>query len=196
MRNNKLGFFDRLKKLLKQRMLQDLVPKLNNLGFHSVGGKSKYKFHPRWVRDKGQSLDAIEFQWDNLGFPKFVINFRSFEHPDDLLLCRSDENSIRVDDFGFRAYMRPSASGWFQPSWFGAMINSNSAIEKVVRSASERIDEISTFLDGGEPSFLMQDSHMWTYPRLLEGPPPWADGISVYHLPNCRIGQDERLSSW
>ena len=183
------------------KMIEVLEPHLKSLGFSFVGRPSKKRFKVLWIRDRGSALDAIEFQWNTLDRPSFILNFRSFDHPDDLVDCRQNPGGIHPADFGMRAFMKSHYAGWFKPSWIKSKAGfAEPEIDKVVASAKLTLTEISDFLLGGPPSALMMDSSNWLDRRLPDNPPPWTEVPSPigsnYHLPSRRAFSGKKLSAW
>ena len=182
-------------KALRDRLRAVVVPKLHELEFVPTSAR-KVGFPLKWVRDRPDAIDMMEFQWKDLGRPEFVINFRRFDHPDDIAVVRADPAHADPGSFALRAYMKPSPFGWFRPSlrarfprWLPG------AVEGVAQIAAQRVGELADFLDGGPPTAFLQDSFLWLDKRLPDNPPPW-DSLpvgSAYHLPSRRVGIGEEL---
>jgi hypothetical protein len=168
-----------LKRRMDEQMRAVLVPHLESLGYRSIGGKSRQKFKPRWVRDRGNEIDAIDFQWNSLARPSFGINFRSFDHPDDLAKCRSDPKSIEPADFGMKAYMKPNFGFWFKAGILSNFTGGHRSVSIAIAAAKIRLTELSDFLTGGLSTPLFKDSFSWDDERLPDNPPPWTDGWSA-----------------
>jgi hypothetical protein len=181
-------------------MIAELQPHLQSLGFKFVGKPSRSRFKPLWIRDRGQSLDAIEFQWDKYNDPKFVIFFRSFDDDADLAKCRDDPKLIGAWNFGAIYYGRPKSNAWFKPKFLLTLLGfSESEIIRVVSKTKKSIDEISDFLLGGPASDSMEDSELWLDERLPDSPPPWDEYGklgSMYHLPPRRVGEGKKRTVW
>ena len=178
----------------------ELSPFIKELGFVVPGPEKKDRLPVKWYRDRGDTIDSICFQWDKYYRPSLVINFRSFNHPDDLSVCRDNPQSINAEDFGLRAHMKPGPFGWFQPSLLRCWINPKMAFEPVIQELKRSLADVSSVMKGGKASTPMQDSNEWLDPRLPDNPPPWNDGSggvrSDYHLPPFRVGEGKKLGNW
>jgi hypothetical protein len=185
---------------LRYRMIAELQPHLQSLGFKFVGKPSKSRFKPLWIRDRGKVLDAIEFQWDKYNDPKFVIVFRSFDDETDLAKCRADPKSIGAWNFGTIVYGKPKSNAWFKPRFILCLLGfSESEIRNVVLRAKQSVGEVSDFLLGGPASDSMEDSELWLDERLPNSPPPWDEFgklASMYHLPPRRVGEGKKRTVW
>lgn len=195
-----MNFFTKekdIKAALVLSMQAHLRTHLLDLGFYPISPRRTRRFNLKWMRDRGTEIDAIEFQWDAYGRPSFIINFRSFNHPDDLATCRSNPKSINAWDFGCRAYMEPSPFGWFRVRFRDRIFGLDRAISKIVRSAIQRLTEASNFLLGHPPTDFLQDSELWLDDRAKTSPPPWNSGPvgTQYHLPPRRVGEGDKLWS-
>jgi len=177
-----------LKSELQAKMKEVLEPRLRFLNFISPGKASKDQFPALWLRDRESELDGILFQWDRYGRPSFIINFRSFSHPDDLAKCRASLRRVDPTDFGLRAYMKAAPRGWFKPGLLDRVFRADSGIASVVDTARSRLVELSDFCTGAAPAAFLYDCISWEDKRLPDNPPPWNDGPvgSQYHLPPRR----------
>jgi hypothetical protein len=185
-------------KIVKQNlllaMISEVQPHLQSLGFKFVGKPSKGRFKRLWIRDRGIELDGIVFDWDKYGDPKFFIRFRSFDHPDDLVKCRSNISEINAKDFAATAYGKPRSIQWFKPNFILTMLGfETSEIERLIKKTNETLTGISEFFLGGPAMDNMQDSSLWLSSRLPDNPPPWNDS---YHLPPRRVGAGQKLTNW
>ena len=187
---------DKMAKRLLIEKLSGIVPtKLCSAGFVAAN-KSRTGFSTSWLRDRHVVIDMLEFQWDTLERPSFIINFRQVDHPNDIAAVRKAPKMAQPGDFGLRLYMKQSPFGWFKPRLF---FRSSWTIDGEMRYVTENVvkglDEVVNFFDGGPATRFMQDSPNWLDPRLPDDPPPWSSGGlgSGYHLPTRRVGHGQNL---
>jgi hypothetical protein len=184
-----------IRALLLGKMRAVLIPQLQARSFVNIEKLRTTNMPRRWLRDRQHEIDAIEFQWDKRAKPRFFINFRSFDHPDEMTLCRINPQEIEPAYFGIRAHMESRKQAWFKPSLVGRMFFPYEAVERVVTSASKRVQEISDFCLGIGNSSHFLDSGDWFDERLPQEPPPWRSGMiqMPYHLPPRRAGKGREL---
>jgi hypothetical protein len=155
-----------LKALLKERMAQVLVPHLQSLGFKPFNGRRG--FTTRYVRERDRAFDMILIWWDKYGRPRFIFEFCSAEHPNDLVKIALDRAFMWKWNGSFRA----GNSSWGE-KWFKVrrpiFRSIHAAVDRVAESACARASEISAFQLGGEPSRYLYNSGDWS-DRLLGCP--------------------------
>jgi hypothetical protein len=195
-----LFFPDGTKSLLKAHIAERVPAKFKELGFQPVTTARKKSLPRRWYRDRGTIFDIIAFDWYTYDRPSFIVDFRSFDHPDDLYQCHNDLKSVGEYDFGLRAYMKPKYSGWFKPSLILCWVNRKQAVSRVVDALLVSLVDVDHVMQGGTPSTPMKDGSGWRDPRLPDSPPPWGEPggkrISNYHLPPYRVGKGDKCATW
>jgi hypothetical protein len=187
-------------RVMYKKLLAERVPaKFKELGFQPVTTARKKSLPRRWFRDRGTIFDIVAFDWDTYD-PSLIVDFRSFDHPDDLYQCRNDLKSVNEWDFGLRAYMKPKYSGWFKPSLISCWLNQQREMSRVVDALLVSLVDVDHVMQGGTPSTPMKDKDSWCDPRLPDSPPPWGEPggkrISNYHLPPYRVGKGNKCATW
>lgn len=176
--------------LLKRELVINAIPHLQGLGFSSPR-RLREGYSGLWLRDRGEAIDLLDFQWDKYRRPSFGINFRDVAHPDDLRVVRGAPNRASPWDFGLHASMAQGRHRWFGPRllfrWAPCI---DREVARVGLSIRNRLTEVADFLAGGAASPYLCDSIFWGDKRLPENPPPWNDQApgSSYHLPTRRAG--------
>jgi hypothetical protein len=148
-----------------------------------------------WIRYTTQKVDVIELWWDKYQRPRFVYEFRSFDHPIDLVKINDNPKAAVAWDFGTRIFRLRSVNAWFRVNRLQYLFTPEATIKKAVLEATLALSAVLHFLNGGPPVSEMYDSHLWADPRIPDNPPPWSNGQfgSEFHLPSRRVGGDSGL---
>ena len=190
-----MTLFDRLHLAL----IEHVQPHLLSLGFKFTGKSSKKRFKQIWIRQNGDTLDAIRFGWDKYNRPYFCVFFRKFDNKNDILSCLSDPSEVAPEIFGVTLYRKPRSNYCFSINFIKSLIGlSQFEIDRLVADLLVGLTEVSEFLNGGPPTDRMKDSYLWRDLRLPDNPPPWpdVDPACYYHMPPRRVGKGNKLTSW
>jgi hypothetical protein len=175
-------------KMLRSRLLHEVVPELMRLGFRPVKednspivGKFQ-KFPIRYVRQRSSAIDQIFFHWDRYGRPKFMIQFRLIDHPVDIEEIRAGRPLEWWWYYGFYAYQAQGLSRLgFEAKWFGVgvicRVITVRSIDAAIKAVIERLNEIDIFLVGGKAAAMLRDDLSWN-----------RDGLGTFHPPTRRTG--------
>lgn len=156
---------------LAVEMREDIYPYLLARGFETrrPNRKRKGMFPTFYWRDRGDdALDALYFQWDMYGLPRFIISFEIFRGAENIGKVKDGWPSEDLREIGGRVAARKGLLNrevWFGLS--GAMalmpkVLQRWRIKRTIRTALKRIDEVDGFMKGEAP--FPPSGYNWNLP--------------------------------
>jgi hypothetical protein len=175
-----------VRSVLAERMAKELAPHLLSCSFSFIGKPSLKNCPILWERRENGRIDALEIRWRRYELPSVWIDFRPFEHPDDMVLWDMPGRGIVPDFGGMRCYATPDCKE-FHFTLREALFYPDKGASRVVGELKSAVSQISEFLRGGFPPPNAIDSSAWWLFELKNGPPPWPE-LPV-HLPTVRTNR-------